>query len=113
MTCWLSGLEMWAKPGVLNAWLRGISLYYSGCPYLPGTHCTPNLDGQVLGHHAVAGCQVSVHKLVGGKVGHAICDLTSHLHHIAQSWPWEPRVVLSQERELVRRNAEARSLPKD
>ena len=71
----------------------GIALFFR-LPHLPGTLYTPNLDSEVLGHHAVSGCQVSMHKLVGGKVGHAIRNLTGHLDHISQSWPWEPRVVL-------------------
>lgn len=86
---------------------------YPGCPQLPGPLCTPNLDGEVLGHHAVPGCQVSMHKLVGSKVGHAIRDLTSHLDHISQCWPWEPRVVLEPRDGLVKQELETVLLHKN
>lgn len=60
---------------LLPCW--GVSL--PRLPHLPGP-CTPNLDSEVLGHHAVPGVsEVSMHKLVGSKVGHAIRNLTSHL----------------------------------
>ena len=78
--------------GLLKPRLGGVTLSRLSRP--PGPLCTPDLDGEVLGHHAVSGRQVSVHKLVGSEVGHAIRDLTSHLDHISQCWPREPRVVL-------------------
>lgn len=43
---------------------------------------TSNLDSEVLCYHAISGCQVSVHKLLGVEVGHAICDFRSHLDHL-------------------------------
>lgn len=74
----------------------------SGFPHPPGTHCTTNFDGEILGHHAVAGCQVPVHKLVGSKVGHAICNLASHLYHVTECWLWKARVVLQAREGLVK-----------
>lgn len=68
----------------------------------PGNHCTTNFDGEVLGHHAIAGCQISVHKLLGSKVGHAVRDLTSHLHHVTECWLWEAGVVLQARQRLVK-----------
>lgn len=54
-----------------------------------------------------------MHKLVGSKVGHAIRNLTSHLDHISQCWPWEPRVVLESRDGLMKQELEARLLHKD
>lgn len=54
-----------------------------------------------------------MHKLVGSKVGHAIRNLTSHLDHISQCWPWEPRVVLEPRDGLVKQELAAGLLHKD
>lgn len=37
---------------------------------------------EVLRHHAVSGRQISVDKLVGVEVSHAISDLPGHLKHL-------------------------------
>lgn len=48
----------------------------------PLARLTSNLHSEVLGHHAVPGSQISVDKLVGIKVWHAIGDLPRHLDHL-------------------------------
>ena len=45
---------------------------------------TSDLDGEVLGHHAVPGGKVAVDKLLGVEVGHAVGDLPGHLDHQLQ-----------------------------
>lgn len=45
---------------------------------------TSDFNGKVFGHHAVPGCQVSVDKLVGVEVRHAVSDLPRHLKHLLQ-----------------------------
>lgn len=55
---------------------------------------TSYFDGQILSYHAVSGCQISVDKLLGVQVSHAVCDLSSHLDHLLQSGRWKPGVVL-------------------
>lgn len=57
-------------------------------------YCTSYFDGEIVGYHAVPGCQVPVDELLGVEVSHAICDLSSHLDHLLQSRWWTSRVVL-------------------
>lgn len=86
---------------VSQAWSPMVSLgraLPSDFPHPPGTHCTTNFDGEILGHHAVAGCQVTVHKLLGSKVGHAVCNLPCHLNHVTECRLREARVVLQWDR---------------
>lgn len=45
---------------------------------------TSYLDSEVLGHHAVPGGQISMDKLVGVEVSHAVGDLSRHLKHLFQ-----------------------------
>lgn len=47
-------------------------------------YSTSDLDGVVLSHHAVPGGQISVDKLFGVEVGHAVCYLPRHLNHLLQ-----------------------------
>lgn len=98
-----SGLgDLPVKP-VSQAWSPMASLWkLSASSHPPGTHCTTNFDGEILGHHAVAGRQVPVHKLLGSKVGHAICNLPSHLNHVTEGRLWEARVVLQAREGLVK-----------
>ena len=42
---------------------------------------TSDFDGVLLVDHAVPGCQVAVHQLLLGEVGHAVGDLARHLQH--------------------------------
>ena len=55
---------------------------------------TSDLDGEVLGHHAVPGGQVAVDELLGVEVGHAVGDLRRHLDHLLQRGRRAARVVL-------------------
>lgn len=57
---------------------------------------TSDLDGVVLRHHAVPGCEVSVDKLFSVEVGHAVGDFCSHLEHVFQSRRWGTRRVVLQ-----------------
>lgn len=43
---------------------------------------TSNFYCEVLSHHAVSSSQISVDKLVGIEVSHAISNLSSHLQHL-------------------------------
>lgn len=55
---------------------------------------TSYFDGEIVSYHAVSGCQISVHKLLGVQIRHAVCYLSSHLDHLLQGGWWTPRVVL-------------------
>lgn len=61
---------------------------------------TSYFDGEIRSYHAVPGCQVSVDKLLGIKVSHAVCDLSSHLDHLFQSGWRTPRIVLWDMRQI-------------
>ncbi len=61
---------------------------------------TSYFDSKIVSYHAVSGCQVSVDKLLGIQVSHAVCDLSGHLDHLLQSWRRAPRVVLRDTREI-------------
>lgn len=60
--------------------------YRDFCPF---SHSfTSYFYSEVLGHHAVSGRQISVDKLVGIEVSHAVGDLPGHLKHLLQ---WRER----------------------
>lgn len=61
---------------------------------------TSYFDSEICSYHAVPGCQVSVDKLLGIKVSHAVCDLSSHLDHLFQSGWRTPRIVLWDMRQI-------------
>lgn len=62
---------------------------------------TSYFDSEILSHHAVPGCQISVDKLLGVEVRHAVCDLSCHLDHLFQSRRRTARVVLKDTRLIL------------
>lgn len=49
---------------------------------------TSDLNCEIFCHHAVPGCQVSVDKLLGIEVRHAVRNFCSHLDHLLQRRWW-------------------------
>ena len=81
-----------ASPSPSNHTHNGVCVFFKPL--------TPDLDGEVLGHHAVPGRQVSMDELVGVEVGHAIRDLSRHLDHLLQRGQRQTGRVLEQRRKL-------------
>lgn len=55
---------------------------------------TSYLNSEILSHHAVPGCQISMDKLVSVEVSHAISDLPCHLKHLLQGRERQARPLL-------------------
>lgn len=85
------GALSWPLPMCLETLQTGVNPV---CSALGQQMRTPNFDSEVLSHHAVASSQVTVDKLVGVEVCHAVGNLSCHLDHLAQAGGGNCRVVL-------------------
>lgn len=75
--------------------VRFLNLHFmSKLPKTPNSSFTSYLHSEVFSHHTVPGCQISMDKLVGVEVSHAVSDLTRHLKHLLQRRERQARPLL-------------------